>query len=318
MIRVDRPHAVEAAFAQPLTEELLADAGITPGMRVLVLGRGLADVALLVAERVGRGGAVIAAHEDPRVVAQSRQRAADEGFDRVSFRAELLERIDLDGPVDAVVGRFFLMHQRDPVRAIRLAAGMVHDGGRILFQEWHYESILWAQTSDWPHLPLYRQFARWSTEGLRRRHAHVDMGLRLANAFTEAGLPVPTIHTDLRMVHGRGSLGYAFFEDAIRELLPTIEGCRLASAQDVAVETFAQRLERETTAAAGHAFLPLQVGAWVRVPSAREARVAESIDMACDPLGPRSGDAFMHAHHAYRARAGARLRSFQRDGLYAT
>jgi SAM-dependent methyltransferase len=224
MIRVDRPHAVEAAFAQPLSEELLISAGVTPGMRVLVLGRGLADVALLVAERVGERGAVIAAHEDPKVVAEARRRAAEEGFDQVDFQAESLDRISLAAPVDAVVGRFFLMYEHDPVGAIRLAADTVHSGGRILFQEWHYESVLWPETSDWPYVPLYRAFARWSIEGLRRQHAHVDMGLRLANAFTEAGLPLPTVRTDLRVVQ-------AFVREALfssRLLFATY--CRRSSA----------------------------------------------------------------------------------------
>lgn len=264
MIRVDRPHAAEAAFAHSLTEELLTGSGVTPGMRVLVLGRGLADLALLVAERVGASGAVIGAHEDPQVVAQAQRRAAEEGFDRVDFRAESLDRIALGGSVDAVVGRFFLMHQPDPVRAITIAADAVYDGGRIVFQEWHYESVLWPETSDWPHLPLYRAFARWSIEGLRRQSAHVDMGLRLANAFTEAGLPLPAIRTDLRTVQGIGSRGYVFFEAAVREALPTLERCGIACAGEVDVDSFADRLERETSAVNGHAFLPLQVGAWAR------------------------------------------------------
>ncbi|MGC1379850.1 MAG: methyltransferase domain-containing protein [Candidatus Baltobacteraceae bacterium] len=255
-MRAYRPNAAEAAFTQPLTEELLECSGVSPGMRVLVLGRGVADVALLVAERVGRRGAVIALHEDPRVVAEARRRAADECFDRVSFLVRSLEQFELEQPVDAVVGRFFLMHQRDPVEAIRRAAALVHEGGRILFHEWHYDSVLWAETSDWPHLPLYRRFARWSVEGLRRRNAHADMGLRLVNACTDAGLPMPAVRTDLRTVGGSGSLGYSFFEDAVREL----------AARDVDIERFAERLERETTGAGGHVFLPLQVGVWTRVP----------------------------------------------------
>lgn len=265
-MKVDRQNAVEAAFAQPLTEELLASSGISPGMRVLVLGPGLADLALLVAERVGTYGAVIAAHDDPSIVAEARRRAGEEGFDRVSFSNECLDALDLQEPVDAVVGRFFLMRERDPVRAIQRAANLVHEGGRIVFQEWHYDSILWAETSDWPRSAIYRRFARWSIEGLRRQHAHVNMGFRLVNVFTEAGLPLPMVRTDLRVVHGSGSLGYAFFEAAIRELLPTIERCGLASAHEVEVDTFAERLERETTAAGGHVFLPLQVGAWTRAP----------------------------------------------------
>jgi SAM-dependent methyltransferase len=259
-----RRHAVEAAYAQPLTEELLASSGIGPGMRVLVLGGGLAELALLVAERVGRHGMVVAAHQDARAIAQTQRRAVEERFEQIEFRTEPLAQITLDAPVDAVVGRFMLMHERDPVRTIRLAAAMVHDGGRIVFQEWHYESVRWEQTSDWPHVPLYRDFARWSVEGLRRRQVHVDMGLRLVNSFTEAGLPLPAVRTDLRIVQGTNSLGYLFFEAAIRDVLPAIERCGVASTRDVDVDTFAQRLERETTAAGGHIFLPLQVGAWSR------------------------------------------------------
>ncbi len=103
--------------------------------------------------------------------------------------------------------------------------------------------------------------------GVRRplECTHADMGLRLANAFAAAGLPPPLVQTDLRMVYGTDFAGYAFFEHAIRDLLPTLEDCALARAADLNVDTFAERLKRETTLAAGHIFLPLQVGAWARV-----------------------------------------------------
>ena len=268
MLSFDRPHAAEAALAQPLTERLLADAGITPGMRVLVLGRGISDLALLVAERVGRHGCVIAAHEDRRVVAQARRRAAEEGFDRVSFRAQPLDQIAYEAPLDAMIGRFFLAHANDPVEALRVAAGAVHDGGRIVLHEWHYESMLWADTSDWPRVPLYRDFARWAVEGLRRSRVQVDMGLRLANVFAAAGLCVPALQTDLRTVHGSDALGYGFFEATLRELFAVIETCGVDAAH-LDVDTFARRLERATIAAGGHVFLPLQVGAWTRAKSAK-------------------------------------------------
>lgn len=256
--------AAQAAFAQPLTEDLLADAGVTPGMRVLVLGRDLADLALLVAERVGPTGAVLGLTEHCAVAHESRRRAADEGFDRVEFRRGSLEELLLDQPVDAAIGRFFLMNEPDPAQSIRRVAAGVRAGGRIIFQEWHYDSVRWPHSSDWPRVPLYRDFARWSLESFRRRRVSVDVGLRLTNLFTEAGLPVPNVRTDLRVVNGCNALGYAFFESTLRELLPTIERCGLAHAYDVEVDTFAQRLQRETIAAGGHVFLPLQVGAWTR------------------------------------------------------
>jgi SAM-dependent methyltransferase len=252
-MKTEHAYAVEAALAQPLTEELLACSGITPGMRVLVLGPDLADLALLVAERVGADGTVIGLDSDLRNVDKAYWRAEDEGFGNIEFRAGTLRNLHLDAPVDAVVGRFFLMREADPAEAIRLAARLVHDGGRIVMQEWHYESILWPQTSDWPEVPLYRRFAQSSIERMRRIGMHVDMGLRLVNLFTEAGLPLPSLRSDLRAVNGAGSLGYRFFESAIQELNGDLDG-----------DAFAQRLENETLAAGGHIFLPLQIGAWTR------------------------------------------------------
>jgi hypothetical protein len=72
-------------------------------------------------------------------------------------------------------------------------------------------------------------------------------------------------------VHGSGASGYAFFEETMRELLPSMERLGVANASDVAVDTFAQRLEEETVTMRGHAFLPLQVGAFARIESGRAA-----------------------------------------------
>ncbi len=43
----------QAALFEPMTERLFRDAGITPGMRVLDVGSGVGDVALLAARLVG-------------------------------------------------------------------------------------------------------------------------------------------------------------------------------------------------------------------------------------------------------------------------
>jgi hypothetical protein len=253
------------AFALPLTEELLDRSGITPGMRILVLGRDLSDLALLVAERVGSEGSVLGAHADEEVVSEARLRASEEGFERVGFVVSSLAEVRLDAPVDAVFGRCFLMCEPDPAEAVRRAAAMVQDGGRIVFQEWHYDSITWSETSDWPCVPLYRQFVRWSVEGMRLNNLHLDIGLRLANLFAEAGLPLPALRSDLRMVNGTSALGYAFFESVLRELLPALEGHCAARPQEIDIGGFADRLKAETDAAGGHLFLPLQIGAWTRV-----------------------------------------------------
>jgi SAM-dependent methyltransferase len=259
-----RPPASDA-FAQPLTEELLARAGIGPGMRVLVPAAGSGGVAFLVAERVGASGTVLGIDADERAVAHARCHAREQRFDGVSFEVGSLCGASRFGSFDAVVARFFLMREPDPVAALRHAADALHDGGRLVVHEWHFASTLWAETSQWPDLPLYRRFGQSCLGALRHLGVHVDMGLRLANAFAEAGLPLPAIRTDLRTVHAGCAPGFAFFEETLRELLPAIEASGIAAARDLDVDTFAQRLAAEALARGGHAFLPLQVGAWTRV-----------------------------------------------------
>jgi cyclopropane fatty-acyl-phospholipid synthase-like methyltransferase len=54
--RADEQHRLErqAEFPNPLTERVLQAAGLTPGMRVLDLGSGAGDLAMLVTRMVGR------------------------------------------------------------------------------------------------------------------------------------------------------------------------------------------------------------------------------------------------------------------------
>src|SRR5215510_12807426 len=51
--------AAQAALVDPITREILVEAGIAPGMRVLDVGSGIGAVAFLVSSLVGEGGSVI-------------------------------------------------------------------------------------------------------------------------------------------------------------------------------------------------------------------------------------------------------------------
>ncbi|MEO6991422.1 MAG: methyltransferase domain-containing protein [Candidatus Baltobacteraceae bacterium] len=263
-MKISHRHSAEAASAQPLTEELVARAGISPGMRVVVFGEGIGDLALLVAERVGPSGAVLGIAEDERAIAQAERCAREQCFAQVTFRCEPYDTLALDAPVDAAIGRFFLMGRPEPVGAIRRAASLVRPGGRVIFHEWHLESMLCRHTSSWPELPLYRKFARTTVDALRSDGVHVDMGLRLPNAFVEAGLSMPAVHTDLRAVSGSGAHGYAFFDETLPRVLAAMQRLGVDPAHELRSEAFAARLEQEAVAAGGHAFLPLQVGVWSR------------------------------------------------------
>src|SRR6516162_3868506 len=98
----------QAAFLNPLTERLFREAGIGPGQRVLDLGSGVGDVAILVAALVGPSGEVVGVERDARSIARARDRAAEAGLHNVSFTESDVSQIANDKPFDAAVGRFIL------------------------------------------------------------------------------------------------------------------------------------------------------------------------------------------------------------------
>nr|MBA2276460.1 class I SAM-dependent methyltransferase [Chloroflexia bacterium] len=120
---------------RPLTERLFVAAGLVPGMRVLDLGSGAGDVALLAAEMVGPAGSVVGVDNDPNVLVIARERAYQAGFTNVSFVEG-----DVGGGVpadtfDALVGRFILMYQSDPAAAIQARLPWLRAGAVIAFHE---------------------------------------------------------------------------------------------------------------------------------------------------------------------------------------
>ena len=84
----------QAARLAPLTERLFREAGIGPGQRVLDLGSGVGDVAMLVAGLVGHSGEVVGIERDRRSLDRARARGAQKrwgGMDRVSLTDALVK-----------------------------------------------------------------------------------------------------------------------------------------------------------------------------------------------------------------------------------
>ena len=75
----------QAARLAPCTERLFREAGIAAGQRVLDLGSGVGDVAMLVAQLVGPSGQVTGVERDSRSIARAKVRIAEAGLHNVSF-----------------------------------------------------------------------------------------------------------------------------------------------------------------------------------------------------------------------------------------
>src|SRR5262249_52498379 len=135
----------------PLTERLFRESGIGPGHRVLDLGSGVGDVAMLAARLVGPSGEVLGIERDVRSIARARARVAEAGLPSVSFIQSDVSGISCDKPFDAVVGRFILMYLPDPAGALRSLSQLVRPGGVLAFQEQSWAPIL----ALYAHLPLW-------------------------------------------------------------------------------------------------------------------------------------------------------------------
>ena len=75
----------QAKILRPITERLLRSAGIRPGMRVLDLGSGAGDVAMLAAELVGPSGWVLGIDRNSQVLSIAMKRTDRAGFKHLSF-----------------------------------------------------------------------------------------------------------------------------------------------------------------------------------------------------------------------------------------
>ena len=67
---------LQSKILRPYTDKYFRTAGIAPGMRVLDLGSGMGDVALLAGEIVGPGGKVLGLDRDAEALERATQRAA--------------------------------------------------------------------------------------------------------------------------------------------------------------------------------------------------------------------------------------------------
>jgi ubiquinone/menaquinone biosynthesis C-methylase UbiE len=249
----------QALFLRPSTERVFRKAGIAEGMHVLDLGCGAGDVSFLASELVGPTGSVFGIDVDPGVLAVARERAAASGLTRVRFEERTIDSLTSTQPFDAVVGRFVLMYQADPVATLRRVSNLVRTGGLIVVQEPDFR--VGITTS--PTVDLWQQVQHWIAETFRRGGVHYDIGGRLYHVFRRAGLPGPAVLEHISA--GGGAAMRQYCENSaeiVRSLLPRIEQFGLATATEVQVETLADRLEHETCAAECQiTYIPL-VGAW--------------------------------------------------------
>jgi ubiquinone/menaquinone biosynthesis C-methylase UbiE len=252
----------QAQIYGPITRQFLVSAGIGTGMKVLDVGSGAGDVALLLADLVGPRGNVVGVEMNADILETARARVNAVGWTNVTFLDGDVTSIVLDDDFDAVVGRWILMYLPDPVPVLRGLAERVRPGGTIAFQE---NDFTYPPTT-FPPAPLHQQIMRWTTPPSGSGGPDQQMGSRLYQTYLDAGLPAPQLRLDAPVGGGENWPGYAYVADTIRSLLPMLEQMGHISAEDVDIETLANRLRAEVVDQRGVQMLPIVMGAWARKP----------------------------------------------------
>jgi ubiquinone/menaquinone biosynthesis C-methylase UbiE len=255
----------QAVILNQLTEPLLRQAGLGPGMRVCDVGCAAGDMTFLVADAVGPTGAVVGIDRSADALAIARARAQEANRANVEFVVGDLGAAALDVPeasFDAITGRAVLYVLKDPVSTLRLLARYVRPGGLMIFHEFDFTLAGLA----WPPSPLWQTIGYWWREVQLRAGLDPQMGLKLYSAFVQAGLPAPQLRNDIALDGGPQSPFYDWIAATTRSIVPGLAALGVVTPETVAIETLEDRLRAEVVEGGGVLFIPPLIGAWARLP----------------------------------------------------
>jgi SAM-dependent methyltransferase len=239
---------------------MLQQAGVSEGMRVLDVGSGAGDVAFLCSSIVGPMGEVIGMDKAPPAVKASSERAADAGFDNVTFAVGDPAEMPFEKPFDAVVGRLVLMHQPDPVAMLRKLTRVLRRGGVVAFQEFDISGA-----RSFPPSRTFDQCLEWIAAAFAVVGTDGRMGVKLYSAFIAAGLPPPSMSLDAGIWGGEDNSAATMVSDVIQSLLPVLVNAGIATEAQIEVSSLRERIQQELLANGGVAISPSLIGGWARL-----------------------------------------------------
>ena len=252
----------QAAFLRDATEAAFRTAGIGAGMRVLDIGSGAGDVAILAADLAGPSGSVVGLDRDPANVAWAIKCVTEASRTNIRFHVTQFDDYSDPHPFDALVGRFILMYLPDPAATLRHLSRLLRSGAVIAFLEPDFS----VPPRCVPEIPLVRQLEKWNAEVFRRSGARIDMGMQLYRVYREAGF----VDAGTSVFHlsgcGINREMVELFVAGIRSVLPKLEEYGIATHEEVQIDTLADRLEALGREADPQWVSTRFVAAWARKP----------------------------------------------------
>jgi SAM-dependent methyltransferase len=251
----------QATRLAPVTERFFREAGIATGQRILDVGSGVGDVAMLASKIVGPSGSVTGIERDASSVNRARLRAAEARLHNVAFVQGDVDAYSPDSQFDAAVGRYVLQFLPDPVASLRRITEAVRPGGVVAFQEGSWAPFLSLSA----HLPLWHATVSLLHEAGVRGGIDLEMGPALHRVFQEAGLPAPAMRLEME-------LGYEpeftrWTADVFKSVLPQIRRFGLPCDRIGDLDTLRQRLHDEVISSKSVVPWIGLVAAWCRKPT---------------------------------------------------
>lgn len=237
-------------------------AGLAPGMRVLDLGCGVGDVAMLAADMVGPTGSVVGIDRDAASVAWANKRVAEAGYQNIRFQVAEFHEFTASQPFDALVGRFILMYLPDPAAILRHLSQQLRPSAAVAFMEPDFT----VQSRVFPEMPQFGNGWTWIAEVLRRSGARIDMGMRLHSTYRDAGFVNSATEVSHLSGCGISREMVEYLVDTLRSVLPKIIEYGLATSEEVQIDTMAERMMGAVADADPQWVGSRYISAWARKP----------------------------------------------------
>ncbi len=254
--------AMQAAFMGPITRRLFTEAGLAPGMRVLDVGSGGGDVALLARTFVGNSGEIVGYDQNVDQVAYAQKRAEEAGFTNLRFVQASTDSFQSEATFDAAVGRFTLMYHPDLDGALARIASHVRPGGMLAFHEMSYGTDPGGWPQMWPPMsdPSWQDKLHTIIRTMAASGVNMVTGPAMVAGLTRLG--ETKAWAEQIVWHGLGGVEAALA--LLRSLLPRAEALGVVKPGEIDIEALRAQAQAHAATCTPVTMTPTQVAAWAR------------------------------------------------------
>jgi predicted O-methyltransferase YrrM len=166
------------------TLNFLDRVGLRPGMTCMDVGCGGGDVTRELARRIGSRGRVVGLDMDSTQLEIVRAESAAQNITNADYRV-----VDVNDPpgnfgdFDLVYTRFLLCHLKAPTSVLSWMAGCLKPGGVLAVEDCDFTGHFC-----YPPQPAFDRYVELCGEVMRRRGGDPNIGLKLPQMVTDAGL----------------------------------------------------------------------------------------------------------------------------------